>query len=383
MQKERERSHLEDLFEPHYKEKRQEILLSFNQVYPTDESCWQALVMHLEEAGLLYCRKCKSSIVEIRADHRVFCCKKCNKKGSTTAGSFFHGVKKLRAWFFAIWVLEKNFYVSSKWLGQTLEISQSSALHILKSSLYLIEDSLAVPECKRFSIQQFRLFFNKRSLLTPARKKPEDETEVTEEKGNKDETESSECKRKSQGSCTKSKRTPSKTDTADSTITQIIACLEKEKSTLDELIKRTKLASSKVLSALTELEYDGRIAATTGGKYSLSPQLKLNSQSQYTSIEQALKASAGDRRKKSIHDSFVLFEMISAEIVKGFSKKYIGLYIGLCNKLASANTKESFLETCIMSRYIGSRRIYKYESQETLDFVMTRSKLSQRTRRRA
>lgn len=380
MQKERERSHLENLFEPHYKERRQEILVSFNQIYPNDESCWQALVVHLQQTGLLYCRKCKSSLVEIRADHRVFCCKQCNKKGSTTAGSFFHGVKKLRAWFFAIWVLEKNFYVSSKWLGQTLEISQSSALHILKSSLYLIEESLAIPECKRFSIQQFRLFFNKRSLLTPARKKPEDEIDETE---GKEETEAPKSKRKSQGSRTKSKRTSSKTNTADSTITKIIACLEKEKSTLDELIKRTKLASNTVLSALTELEYDGKIAATTGGKYSLSPQLKLTSQSQSPSIEQALKASAGDRRKKSIHDSFVLFEMISAEIAKGFSRKYIGLYIGLCNKLAIGNTKDSFLETCIMSRYIGSRKIYKYESQETLDFVMTRCKLSQKTSRRA
>ncbi|MBN8661344.1 MAG: hypothetical protein J0M35_13335 [Candidatus Obscuribacter phosphatis] len=378
MQKQQERSYLEELFEPYYKEKRQEILLSFNQAYPDDESCWLALVMHMQEAGLLYCRKCNSSIVEIRSDHRVFCCKVCNKKGSTTAGSFFHGVKKLRAWFFAIWVLEKNFYVSSKWLGQTLEISQSSALHILKSSLYLIEDSMAIPECKIFSIQQFRLFFNKRSLLTPARKKPEEEAEITEE---------TDSKRKSQAGRNKTKKSDTeskgKDDTANSTINKIIACLGKENCTLDELTKRTKLKGSTVLSALTELEYDGKIAASSGGKYTISPPQRIVSQPQSSSIEQALKATAGDRRRKSIHDSFVLFEMISSEIVRGFSRKYIGLYIGLCNRLASRSLKDSFLETCILSRYIGSRRLYKYESQETLGFVLTRSELASRTHKRA
>lgn len=377
MQKNQERSYLEDLFEPNYKEKRQEILLSFNQAYPDDESCWQALVMHIKEAGLLYCRKCNSSVVEIRADHRVFCCQICNKKGSTTAGSFFHGVKKLRAWFFAIWTLEKNFYVSSKWLGQSLGISQSSALHILKSSLYLIEQSMANTECKRFSIQQFRLFFNKRSLLTPARKKPEEEAETKDEPESKNKPQARRSKAKESG--TQAQKDGTKTDTTDSALCKIIACLGKENSTLDELIRRTKLKGSTVLSALTELEYDGKIAATSGGKYTISQPQKIASQAQFPSIEQELNSTAGKRRRKSIHDSFVILKMISSDILKGFSRKYIGLYIGLCNSLASESLNDSFLETCIFSRYVGSRRLYKYESQESLGFILTRSKLASKT----
>jgi hypothetical protein len=351
-----------DLFEPAYQETRQLLLSEFSERFPSDESCWSGLVQDFAACGRLRCRWCGAENVEVQKDSRTLSCSDCNKRSSITAGTFFHGIKKVRAWFFAIWIVEREFYVSSKWFAQAIGVSQSSALHILKSTLYLIEENSGVFENIGFSLNEFRLFFRKRSVLTPALVKPSNELQ----EGAGDPTNHENYTNNSDGSWVDVTASEE-----DSVRGAVISALKEGSRSLDEIKNETKYNSSDVLAAITDLELDGEISAIAGNRFQLCQKVE----SGLISLrEEVMRKESGD--SKSIFNAAALLCRLSLGIVRGVSRKYLSLYLGFANSLAARNAVSAFMTMCIESPYIGSRRLRAYASSAILPIRLSEPYLS-------
>ena len=183
-----ERTHkerLEEFTSSFYCQQRSKLLQEFNSAFPDEPSCWTFIFSEMRIAGHLRCSRCSSDETEVQSGRKLVC-NSCRKKRQVTAGTIFHGVKKVRAWLFAIWIIENSFYVSSKWLGEAVGVAQSSALQIIKSTLLILEKERFESSAIALETFRFRLFFSKRSILTPALKKPADEVSDCEEKTNEE-----------------------------------------------------------------------------------------------------------------------------------------------------------------------------------------------------
>ncbi|MBX9940774.1 MAG: hypothetical protein K2Y32_16055 [Candidatus Obscuribacterales bacterium] len=356
------RARLFDMFEPAYQEARQLLLAKFIEQFPNDESCWSSLVHEFAACDKLRCRWCGADKVEVQQDSRTLSCNDCKKRSSITAGTFFHGIKKVRAWFFAIWIVENEFYVSSKWFAQAIGISQSSALHILKSTLYLIEENSGVFESVGFGLSEFRLFFRKRSFLTPAMVKPSCELQqgADESSCHDNHTDSADG---SWVDVTASERDPVRS--------AVISALKEGSRSLDEIRNTTRHSSSDVLAAITDLELDGEISAIAGNRFKLCQKVD----SGLTTLrEEVMRKEPGN--SKSILDAIALFCRLSLGIVRGVSRKYLSLYLGFANSLVAQEAVASFMSMCIESSYIGSRRLRTYASAAVLPIRLNQPCLS-------
>ncbi|MBN8660814.1 MAG: hypothetical protein J0M35_10645 [Candidatus Obscuribacter phosphatis] len=355
------RTRMIDMFEPAYLETRQLLLNEFIVKFPSDESCWSSLVHEFAACDKLRCRWCGADKVEVQQDSRTLSCNDCKKKSSMTAGTFFHGIKKVRAWFFAIWIVENEFYVSSKWFAQAIGISQSSALHILKSTLYLIEENSGIFESVGFGLREFRLFFRKRSFLTPAMVKPSCELqEGADESSNHDNYNNS----------ADSSWVDVTASEVDSVRDAVISALKEGSRSLDEIRNTIKCSSSDVLAAITDLELDGEISAIAGNRFQLCNKVKAG----LTSLrDEVLRKESSD--SKSIFDAIALFCRLSFGIARGVSRKYLSLYLGFANSLVAKDVFSSFKTMCIESSYIGSKRLRAYASSAVLPIRLSQPSL--------
>ncbi|MBK8224300.1 MAG: hypothetical protein IPK73_25120 [Candidatus Obscuribacter sp.] len=141
----------------------------FCQTFPTEESCWDKLYRLMNARGMVYCRGCLSARVVVKKCRRKLRCQDCRKSYSLTAKTFFNRVRKLKAWFAAIWLTEEGAFVSSNWFASLLDIAQSSALHIQHSVLGAIDSHRKSQGGERclVSTEHFIDLFIRNSLVTP------------------------------------------------------------------------------------------------------------------------------------------------------------------------------------------------------------------------
>ncbi len=140
----------------------------FCLTFPTEDSCWDELYRLMNVGGMIYCRACSSARVVLKKCRRKFRCQDCRKSYSLTAKTFFNRVRKLRAWFAAIWLTEDGAFVSSNWFASLLDIAQSSALHIQRSVLGAIDNHQKLQGGERclVSTEHFIDLFIRNSLVT-------------------------------------------------------------------------------------------------------------------------------------------------------------------------------------------------------------------------
>ena len=141
----------------------------FCLAFPTEESCWDELYRLMNARGMVYCRGCLSERVVVKKCRRKLRCQDCRKSYSLTAKTFFNRVRKLKAWFAAIWLTEEGAFVSSNWFASLLDIAQSSALHIQRSVLGAIDNHQKSQGGERclVSTEHFIDLFIRNSLVTP------------------------------------------------------------------------------------------------------------------------------------------------------------------------------------------------------------------------
>lgn len=313
-----------------YAARRQCLLDKFNSDYPDEPSCWKYIISKLRVLGLLNCRICGSPDVIVSDDFRVLFCQDCAAESRSTAGTFFHGVRKVRAWLFSIWISEHGFYVSSKWFASAISIAQSSALHIIKSTLLAAERNFDVVASLEVPLTNLNRFFAKRTILTPALLKPSQELDESfvydthsQSKPNDDGRESESGKndyteivdvdfeaidmsmnaasmKDSAASSFDSEALSSSSSSSSSSplefevssavesaneccsldgqeenfenhrLSSVYRSLGSTPLTVDQISAITGLDWQEILAALTELEFDGLVTGLAGGSYILS-----------------------------------------------------------------------------------------------------------------
>jgi hypothetical protein len=379
-----------------YRIRRQELLNNFNKEFPDDSACWIAVISELKEAGLLDCRRCYGSEIEISKTFRTFVCLQCKKKHQLTAGTYFHGVRRIRAWLFAIWTIDQSFYVSSNWLSKALCLSQSASLHILKTALVVIERAQVELSKDTFPTFKFRNFFDKRSLLTAANTKPNEELAAEEAESDaykqddkeRDSTKWSQKKTNTQTSKERaergghknkkktSKNCAQKESFAEGELQRgILSILRSADRTVDDLIEELGQSSRDVLSVLTELEFDGTIICKAGGKISLAP-AKLDQDSLVIEVFPAnaiIEAKKENAASIESVDTAIVFRIIAKRRLIGLSRKYMSLYLSASAEVVTATSSSRMLSSCVANGYIGSRYLKRYCAGQTLTLAKTKT----------
>ncbi len=367
-----------------YFNRREFLLNRFNELFPDEATCWTAVIEEFGRLGLLACKHCLSESVKLVDGFRKYRCDECRKKSQTTAGTFLHGVKKIRAWLFAVWIVDNGFYVSSKWLGQAIGVSQSSALHIIKSAMLALEIRASSYDAYSIETFRFREFFAKRSVLTPALVKPRDEMSSSFEQNFKSESaDSSSCdfyeaatesiaicpeRQEDQISNQYKKFTEVGAGeglgvACDKFASDILTLLKDGPKSTDDLIESLDLENAVVLEILTELELAGRIRGISGGRFVISD----SSSSSLRCVAPALGSQLvnsdmldAQTADKGIKDVALVFMRMSMKLAKGLSRKYLSLYVGLSNELVLGDVYGSFLQICLTAGYIGNKRLNSY-----------------------
>lgn len=382
-----------------YIARRQELLEEFNSAYPDDDSCWRSIFFEMKRSGSLRCKKCGSEEVSLSADYRVLSCTLCKRDSRATAGTFFHGVKKIRAWFFAIWIVDNGFYVSSKWLASAVSVAQSSALHIIKSALVVVEKSHVPVEFLGLELSLFWRFFDKRTVLTQALRSPKEELDIDgfntasayAEEGSGESSESNSYKTRDCGAKTEQDtevetereqasdfanwqksesdsvepqnneyQSPSESDL----FRHIISLLEAAPRNVDTLIELLDGNSQEILAVLTELEFTGQVRACAGGLYERVYSSALRTYEAridlFDGLEAADETKEDDDPLKRFQTAARCFFRVSKTLAKGIGRKYLSLYMTCANEIVLGDSTGRFLGNCILSGYVGSRFLRRY-----------------------
>ena len=347
----------------------------FCSLYPSEEACWFALFDALSANNALFCRSCHSVKVQFAPLSRSTRCQNCYKVTWLTAGTVFHGARKLRPWMAAIWLFENGIKISSSGFSFLLQIAQSSALNMYKS-IFLVLNSEGQEPLAQVSSSLFLAIFNKRSLETYNRQHPV--TEETMQDKNFQEFSSGASGAPELHSDSPQAETGNREEGKEGFSEygrspleeQIIALLADGERTFDEICRHTGFACADINEALTNLELDLKIVSIMGGKYGLvieEPSLsKYSKESGHSKNAGAVSADL-----KLAVESFCL--LIKKEF-HGISRKTIALYSAL-RKLPLTDQKleklmnSRLLTACLFREPIGRQEIRLYVSPQFFPFV--------------
>ncbi len=165
---------------PHFEEctlRLVTIWRKFHRKYVDDDACWADIAKNIVLGRLHKCRRCRKRDFSLTKHVKVIECNGCGQKMSVSAGTFFHKVKKIRAWMAAIWLVQHGETVSSTFFAFLCEIAQSSALHILKS-VYAVTEGWRCRNSANVSSKHFLSWFMRRSSETPRKEAPACEEKV-------------------------------------------------------------------------------------------------------------------------------------------------------------------------------------------------------------
>lgn len=135
--------------------------------FPTEEDCLNELRKHIKEK----CNHCHSVRLLREVGRRDARCLKCNRKTWLTARTFFSSIKKARPYLMAITLLGNSVEISGAAFGRLVNVSTSSALHILKKVSTVILKKLDLRGTSAPS-SDFTKCVIRRSTETPSRAHP-------------------------------------------------------------------------------------------------------------------------------------------------------------------------------------------------------------------
>lgn len=339
---------------------------SFLEKFPTELCHVRALC---EKAGSPYvdkdnpigfiCGRCKSTSVKLSENHRILKCFTCKDKVSLTADTYFRGIKSPKAWNMIIEFLHMGIVMNSKEFSKLAEIEESSAWTIqLKIATTL--SCLVDQESDKISSLSFKEAITKRSLKSTPDQLPSEELEdfaksIEVELGPEvdDNCEPEE---------TKKSPIDFNTDVnLSDTEKQVLALLEKEPKSIDQLCEKSDLSVSVLSAALTILEINGLISNIMNFRFYLKeetpdrPQFKNKKNSAQTlPIEDA-------------DESYAISRCVGEFLKKkfyGISRKYLQLYLVLYEFIeVNAILERTQLSSIFkMSRATNLEQLRAYES---------------------
>ena len=144
----------------------------FLVAFPTESSCVEELFRRVFDRELS-CLNCGSTFLKRIKNSRIIQCHDCKVESYTLAGTFFHNIRRARAWAGALWFMESGTPLNSCQLARLASISSSSAQKIFKDLALLLirnlDDDSVMDSCS------FVPVFNRRSRVTPAGQPPKNE----------------------------------------------------------------------------------------------------------------------------------------------------------------------------------------------------------------
>lgn len=144
----------------------------FIKEYPNEEDCVSELFSRAYGRSLS-CTACGAQNIKKSGCGRLLYCHNCKQKTYALAGTFFHNIRKPRAWLGAIWFMEHGIPINSAQFARLSNIYYSAAQEIFKRLTFQITCKMNnLPEvCSREFINLFR----RRSRITPAGEHPDAE----------------------------------------------------------------------------------------------------------------------------------------------------------------------------------------------------------------
>lgn len=322
-----------------------------HEEFPTEQDCVDYIGKHLKGESYLVCDGCGSKQSGERELQRGFRCCYCKKFSWITAGSFFHGIKQVRVWLYALQLFEKGIFISAMALREITGVAYSTAASIVKKLQVVIEtnmsaDSLTVPSGDFYQV------INKRSRETPARRHPyAEQTELelqslapAEDHGRQDGGASS----------------PPAGTQLEGNEKLVFQFLSDEFICFDELCELTGLCAGEISAALIMLEMAEIITRGAGDRYALNKQ-----PSRPASEAQA--ASEGGRYELAEKENGLFKQAVKfiESTYQGISRKYLQWYLAAfwcaSDRLRWGQT-DSLLRACCQSDHISPSDIRDYVS---------------------
>lgn len=328
----------------------------FNQLYPNEESALLALY-RLSEKGSSYkhddgfiCPECKSIEVELIKKNRVLRCQRCKNEVWLTAGTFFARIRKAIPWLAAIWFIDRGLTISSICLEHLTGVTQSTAWMIIKKISLVVESEISESPCCA-PVYNFASEIRKRSILTPVKKKPVTELDISEQDDeNLVETPDLSMRPEIEQS--------------------ILELLSREPIQIDKLCKLIERPVPDIVAALTYLELDDLINSHSGDRYSLKSISTKNkpkfSPNELNEINQRQSGQLDSRSspppalaKANLISSILEF---TNHIFHGISWKYLQLYIAIYWVDQDKKRWEPgrLLKACCSSDHISSKQVRAY-----------------------
>ncbi|MBI5173424.1 MAG: hypothetical protein HY986_11100 [Candidatus Melainabacteria bacterium] len=351
----------------------------FCSIYPDEGACWFALFDALSANNALFCRSCNSRAVQFSPLSRSTRCESCYRITWLTAGTVFHGARKLRPWMAAIWLFEHDIKISSSGFSFLLQIAQSSALNMYKS-LFFVVNSEGKQNATEASSSQFLQIFNKRSLETLSWQHPVTEEGLPDKNfqefnGNGSgahcpHLDSSPPKTSSESTTSASEQ--ASTECRESSVEKrILALLTGGEKTFDEICLHNDFETAEVNRALTFLELESKIVSLVGGKYGLVSAESFLRSPGHREVGNEESANSLSMDLEQAVESFC--RLIKQEF-HGISRKTIALYAALRQLPLSYEklekiTSSRLLGACLFREPIGREQIRVYVSPQFFPFV--------------
>jgi len=313
----------------------------FKRKFPNEDLCLKRLGKVIVIGKK--CRFCGNTISHKASGARLIRCQFCLKKQWFTAGTFFHRIRRARAWLAAIFLLENGVAFNAFQFHRLLGIAYSSALFILKKLSVVIQSAMQEANSEQVSSALFLPLFTKRSRETPAKKSPASEQEAVET--------SSEVGLSISGDVN-AQEEPDETigsHFSEPIEKAIFECLSSKPTPYDVVCERVQAPVGQVSAALTMMELSGFINRLPGDQYvRCSPGSTINSN------QGALQSS-----QKTLVDKIVAFTLST---FRGISRKYLQNYVSLywCNADKKRWKKGALFELCLCFGAVTEEEILAY-----------------------
>lgn len=362
----------------------------FNDEFPTEKHCVEALLMKTHMEQVYSCTNCGSRLKKRDLGSRMIRCSDCKRHTWLLAGTFFHHIKLARPWLAAIWLMEHGVAISACRFHKLLGIAYSTAWNIFKKLTTVIqtemkEAAVSVPS------SEFSILICRRSRETPAGSHPLEE-QIRAEKawgvGHLDCSQSTEAglfpksHPAKMGSVAQPDQlqeetgaTPPNIDRAgerySSTLSpheqQIYNLLDETKMHFDQLCQRTGLCAGEVSTSLTLLELAGLITRLAGDRYAR------------TSVGTSdLKVGRNGASRYSAKSGSAAGETVSSVIgfvracYQGVSQKYLQHFLAVhwCHTDRARWRLGSLFRACIRFGPISEDKITEYVTPAIVNLVV-------------
>jgi hypothetical protein len=323
----------------------EEVEAEFNKKFRTEADLWRVIFEVLLSAGLVICRRCKAVATGGRFYKQMFWCEQCNKKGSYTAGTFFHGIRNPRLPLLAICFLEAGLVVNDLQFSHIAKTAYSNAWRWMNKIRVVIREQLG-KDALLLSSALFASAICKRSRETEARRHPFSEQEEIDRQF----AESNDSSNEKQDLAHESEIKAEDTVLFDERDKDILELLSNESVSIDQLCQRSGMQMSAILLSITNLELAGLATRSQGNQFSRTQSIKRNN------IE--------DDTSETITDKAKTITDFIRSYFHGVSRKYLQNFIAAfwCRTDRITWGPQCLLNACGSAPYASGRQNAKYVS---------------------